>query len=64
MTSVSLDGIKFEIAGVDLSEGDSEIIRDSGVFEITEFDIAGYNWFVDGQIVRKTAVRVVLEGIC
>ena len=32
--------IKFEIAGFDLSQGEKETVRDSGVFEITEFEIA------------------------
>ena len=36
--------IKFEIEpGVDLSYGERETVRDSGEFEITEFDIAGFN---------------------
>ena len=47
--------LKFEIAGVDLSLGERETVRDSEVFEITEFEIAHSKWLKkQGQIQGKS----------
>ena len=53
--------LKFEIAGLDLSLGERETVRDSEVFEITEFEIAGFNCMYFSR--SRFRERCVLELI-